>query len=1033
MKKFTSRFSPFVIAALLALVATRNAQAVDVFWNVALGDWDVDANWSTGLQPATGDNAIVNNAGTASVTTDESANALNQILVHGNSTISLDGGVLSHFGTGGNDVKIGNAGGGTGTLTINEGTANFNTNAPTSDSWTFFGVDGGTGFLNMNGGAINVGGSRFVFGQNGGATGTGVQNAGAVNYREMRVGTDDGVGSYTFNDGTMTGTADMHVGIDRGTGAFTNNNTGIAGVATLNVNNSMHIGAWGGSATLDNNGDGLLPGMLRVGNELRIGMGRNANGQGTGTILPGNVGIINARHVSIGRDGGKGTVTMDQATDRITTTAEFWVGSGRGDGPTHGSNGEFNISAGEVQSNGDLMLAHGGGPLANARGTINQSGGLVNNVGWINVGRDGISNKGIYNISGGTLSQPAGNDRRLNIGWGAKGEVNHTGGTIDVNQIWNGSGSQGGVGVLNTPGTNGLFGTTFNVAGQFGTGQGGGFGTTNQSAGGTISASEIHIGADPGSTGIYNLGDENGPAELISRGASFIGRDGAVLGQLNMVPGSIFQSNGENFIGHSMSGYGEVNNDGGFYRVTGNGVVNIGRDLADGTYNGSNGATFTASSEVRVGTWGSTGIFNNNPGAGDVSVGGELRVGMFDNHRGRGNGTFNALSGNVTVGSWLSVGRDGGIGEFNQDNENGVGVVTATNVQIGRAPGDGQRSGGEGVYNLKSGTLNVTETGDAGGPGRLSIGTDTNGFTNQGSGLFKMTGGALNVVGRTSVGWNGGGIYDQSSGVAVHNDVWVGSHDDGVSTGVGLFKMSGDGAFTSNIMMLGRGGTGGGIATFSMADAATGQINDRMSVGVEPGATGTYNQSGGLLNINNSVTVGEQNDFGRGPATGHYIQSGGETRMGRGLIIAQNGAVGDYVQSGGKTIFGGANDAGNNPDSLIVGSNTSTGTVTITGGELTQAQSVSGDGGWNRIGTGNNGVGNFNLSGTGIVTLRGRTHLGSGGNSIGTVTQTGGTFALLGPAGGGNGEMVLGDGDSTGNYNISGGSLSVGTNLFVGH
>ena len=109
-----------------------------------------------------------------------------------------------------------------------------------------------------------------------------------------------------------------------------------------------------------------------------------------------------------------------------------------------------------------------------------------------------------------------------------------------------------------------------------------------------------------------------------------------------------------------------------------------------------------------MGMWGGTGTFNNKLDAGNVTAGGEIRIGMGENSNGRGRGTFNVLGGNVTGASNLSVGRDGGIGTFNQDNETGLGVVSATELLIGIGTGDGQVSGGDGTYNLKSGTMNVT-------------------------------------------------------------------------------------------------------------------------------------------------------------------------------------------------------------------------------------------------------------------------------------------------------------------------------------
>ena len=52
-----------------------------------------------------------------------------------------------------------------------------------------------------------------------------------------------------------------------------------------------------------------------------------------------------------------------------------------------------------------------------------------------------------------------------------------------------------------------------------------------------------------------------------------------------------------------------------------------------------------------------------------------------------------------------------------------------------------------------------------------------------------------------------------------------------------LWPPQGDAVLTTpSLLMLGRGGTGGGDGTFTIKDAAQATIGDRISVGVEPGA-----------------------------------------------------------------------------------------------------------------------------------------------------------------------------------------------------
>jgi len=135
------------------------ARAADIHWNAADGGWDVPANWTGGVVPATGDRGIVDRAGggVAHVTTDV-PDVRGVSVANGNSISVETGGVLTsgpniapdpdnnpadgiHIGDGGvgsatvsggtlatagggyqGTITVGR-GGGTGTLTVNNATS----------------------------------------------------------------------------------------------------------------------------------------------------------------------------------------------------------------------------------------------------------------------------------------------------------------------------------------------------------------------------------------------------------------------------------------------------------------------------------------------------------------------------------------------------------------------------------------------------------------------------------------------------------------------------------------------------------------------------------------------------------------------------------------------------------------------------------------------------------------------------------------------------------------------------------------------
>jgi hypothetical protein len=195
-----------------------------------------------------------------------------------------------------------------------------------------------------------------------------------------------------------------------------------------------------------------------------------------------------------------------------------------------------------------------------------------------------------------------------------------------------------------------------------------------------------------------------------------------------------------------------------------------------------------------------------------------------------------------------------------------------------------------------------------------------------------------------------------------------------------------------------------------------------LSTGTEyiaDGANGNFSQSGGLNSINGS---GESLYVGYNPGTtGTYALSAtGSLFVAAGLESVGYNGVGTFTQSGGNN-FVAANDL---EIGVFAGA---TGTYSISGGTLSaQAIRVGGSAANSTPGTG--GTGFFNISGTGLILSSHSEFIGEGGP--GQVNQSGGTNFLdvL------SSSLAVGESAGvTGTYILSGGTLSVDGNEFVGN
>jgi autotransporter-associated beta strand protein/T5SS/PEP-CTERM-associated repeat protein len=329
-------------------------------------------------------------------------------------------------------------------------------------------------------------------------------------------------------------------------------------------------------------------------------------------------------------------------------------------------------------------------------------------------------------------------------------------------------------------------------------------------------------------------------------------------------------------------------------------------------------------------------------------------------------------------GAWMFVGQDNSAGTYNlADTSTGGAGIT------GFAQG--------------SGSLNAS--------GNLLVGA----FGDNRTGTVRMnTAGTLAVSGELVIGdsLNSTGNFSLESGImTVNNKITIGNNR--------------------------------GTATLTMSGGSlTKTAGDDTSVGRDNG-TGTVTQSGGTIALNHNFYVGQG-----GGGNGTLNLSGSAVlNTGRDFVIGREGGTGALNMSGGTITKTG-------DEKFLVGHNNGTGTVVQSGGTITANNELY-------IGNENAGAsGTYTLSGTGALTISNEVVVGresgtgilnvDGGtitttgngnmyigrrNGTGTLTQTDGTISV-------NREFGVGTRDDnkigTGTYNLSGGSLSVSNNIFIG-
>ncbi|HEV7869381.1 MAG TPA: hypothetical protein VGO90_16960 [Chthoniobacteraceae bacterium] len=356
----------------------------------------------------------------------------------------------------------------------------------------------------------------------------------------------------------------------------------------------------------------------------------------------------------------------------------------------------------------------------------------------------------------------------------------------------------------------------------------------------------------------------------------------------------------------------------------------------------------------------------------DIIVGGASgTIGRVD-HRA---GTVTTATGTAPTAGGMFIGRNGGTGTYNLANTAGAGgALTGFGIGSGALNLNGLLyvGGGSGTPAGSIGTFNLNTTGAVTIGSDLTIGSaGTTGVMNVDAGTIST--GGWNFFGKNEGTTGGNGKLRMSGGTLTNNGprTFIGLGDS-----TGSLEMSGG---TYNNMVI-------GLDTFFAVG-----VNNLDNV-----TTPSLNMTGGTINSARVFTIGGTEAFGgngdpafvgsgKGAATingaSARLNSFGEFWVGQGV-----GSIGELTLNAGAIAV----------DNWIdIGRFGATGRVNVTGGTLTKS-----------------GSGHFLV--------------GDGGGANGTLTQSGGTIAIN------SGELWVGQNGAAGQYDMSGGTLSVGNWTAIG-
>jgi fibronectin-binding autotransporter adhesin len=860
------------------LFAVSSSQAADTYWRGGDGNWSESGNWDADV-PQAGDSAFVNPILGGIVTYDSPSNpVLHHVEVNpfGATTLSQNQGALtigSSTYADGNGFYIGS----NGTYDLS---GNGELNLPVNGG-NWFVIDGD---FNQGGGKADVDITAIE------TTGIFTQNAGEFKSRDFFVnGTYDLINGYSSDagicvngNGVVNNTGGVHTAdvlyLAEGSTGGTYN---LFDTGTLETTSSVVSERYSGGV-FNQFGGSHTTGDLTLGNIAYFDGGTYYQGEGTYNLVGGDLAVNGV--AKIGNEG----IGYFHQDGGIFTADQVWLGVHNN--PSDGAYGEYNLSDGLLATN---YLIIGGKDFVNkpGKGVFNQTGGNVNVGGlWV---ADTENSAGTYNLNTGTLVV---NSYDI-IGMRGQGTFNQDGGTHTAFGSLELGGTPTAKGMYNLSG--GSLTTNGTIVGSWGEGefyQTGGTHTIN---------GDLIIGANENVSGTYNL---SGPvvegSSLIVHGNEYIGKVIGSTGTFNQA-GGFNTVDGSLYVDMAVASKGIYNLSGGILSVTGNTIVgsfgnavfNQGPDTTPGLSGDNNGGIHAIMGDLILGEQlESHGIYNLSGGAlSSLST----VVGI------QGEGAFNQTGGTIYT-EWMDVGN-AGIGTFNQSG----GSSTVANYLV-----LGREIGATGTYDLSGESSVLLQTNE----------THVGAF---GTGTFRQNGGD-HTTGTLVLGYNvgGNGNYELNNGNLTADYQRIGIE------GTGTFTQTGGTNTVNNDLVVGQetGSTGtynlgGGISEFVMTVMGNEWIG---ALG-----TGTVEQSGGTNKALGNLYIGhDATGNGTYNLSGGLLDVSGNEGYSKGYTIVGHNGIGEFNQSAGSEFRAGVLVLGGGPYAHLDAAK-STGTYNMSGGTLT--------------------------------------------------------------------------------------------------
>jgi len=886
---------------------------------------------------------------------------------------NLSGGTVNAATSGGTAVNLGDRDGSSGTLNVSGGTFNSTGGGiQVGNHWTGSGVNTGTLTI-TNTGVVNTGpssGNGIKLASSAASTGT--VNLGGGILMTHRIQNGSGSGTFNFNGGTLTATANNATFMQGLSAAYVLASGAIIDTTNFSVTIAQGLSDGGGGGGLTKLGSGVL--TLSGANNY------------TGPT------IVQA-----------GTLTLDATPS--PTYGSVTISNGAVLGLSL-NNGASTVTAGSVTFNGNTALKLNYGTAANPTTALSATSVSVTGTNTINVtGQNLVVGEYVLIYTGSSV--PTNNFKLGTLPTGVVAVLTNSGTSLDLlvtasgqNLIWYGADSLG----------NTLTNWNVNSSSNWNSGAakylqyaGNSYGDNvtfndtlylQQGTNVNLSARVVPSTLTANSTLPYSItgtGGIDGAVTLLvtNTGTLFLGSSNNYTGGTIVGSGTLIITN-DNALGTNS---GWLNMAGGTLEVDGattltrpvalnsDSTVGVGAGVTaqfNGAFSGTAGLTKVGNGTLTLGGSYTAGLIQlngpvainttnsitaNNPGTpvasiivgridgsstdgtlnminGTVSANGEIWVA----ETGAATGTVNQSGGTVNSTRYFLIGRQssGTVGTYNLT---GGTVNAATNFGLTSV---GDQSGATGVLNISGGTFNST-TGDGSGVG-MSIGTLWDGGANPVSGTVNVSGSGLLNLGTQGISF---GRYNaNASGTVNLNGGTIQTMFIAKGTGTGTFNFNGgtlratgtrttfmQGLTSANVL------TNGAIIDTAGYNITIAQplVND--GIDEDGGLTKTGNGTLFLNGINtytNQTTVATGTLGGSGTIAGRVI-------VNSGAGLAPGNGIGTLTINGNLTLNAGSTNVfevnGTTPanDTIVAGASVTYGGVLkiVPTGSLTAGQTFT--------------------------------------------------------------------------------------------